>query len=159
MIWKYHEGERHAYLGGAGDISPMTAFGVIRAMQCCCNRVYGSDSLEGKRVAIQGLGMVGHHVVGQLHEIGAKMAVTDMEPEKVDAIFLQPTSKLQTVFIYTDTHLLLDHLVAGVGEWKINQGRIRNFEANGGEIWQYILFVECSAGQDNFHTLYSLTLR
>ena len=74
------------YLGGAGDISPMTAFGVIRAMQCCCKRVYGSDSLEGKRVAIQGLGMVGHHVVGQLNELGAKMTVTDMEPEKVDAM-------------------------------------------------------------------------
>ena len=39
------------YLGGAGDIAPMTAYGTIRAMQACCNRVYGSDSLEGKTVA------------------------------------------------------------------------------------------------------------
>jgi len=39
-----------SYLGGgAGDIAPMTAFGVVRAMQACCRKVYGSDSLTGKR--------------------------------------------------------------------------------------------------------------
>jgi len=74
------------YLGGAGDIAPMTAFGTIRSMQACCNRVYGSTSLEGKRVAIQGLGAVGHNVVGQLHELGAKMVVADIDPDKVDAM-------------------------------------------------------------------------
>jgi leucine dehydrogenase len=74
------------YLGGAGDIAPMTAFGTIRSMQACCNRVYGSASLEGKRVTIQGLGAVGHNVVGQLHELGAKMVVADIDPDKVDAM-------------------------------------------------------------------------
>ena len=74
------------YLGGAGDIAPMTAFGTIRAMQACCNRVYGSDSLEGKKVAVQGLGAVGHNVVAQLHELGADLMVTDIEPQKVDAM-------------------------------------------------------------------------
>ena len=74
------------YLGGAGDISPMTAFGTIRAMQACCNRVYGSDSLDGKIVAVQGLGAVGHNVVEQLKDLGAKMVVTDIDPDKVDAI-------------------------------------------------------------------------
>lgn len=74
------------YLGGAGDIAPMTAFGTIRSMQACCNRVYSSDSLEGKRVAVQGLGAVGHNVVRQLHELGAKMVVTDIDPYKVDAM-------------------------------------------------------------------------
>jgi leucine dehydrogenase len=74
------------YLGGAGDIAPMTAFGTIRAMEACCRRVYGSDSLEGKRVAVQGLGAVGHNVVGQLHERGAVMVITDIDMEKVDAM-------------------------------------------------------------------------
>jgi leucine dehydrogenase len=74
------------YLGGAGDIAPMTAFGTIRSMQACCNHVYGSTSMEGKRVAIQGLGAVGHNVVGQLHELGATMVVTDIDPDKVDAM-------------------------------------------------------------------------
>jgi leucine dehydrogenase len=72
------------YLGGAGDIAPMTALGTIRAMQACCNRVYGSDSLEGKQVAVQGLGAVGHNVVEQLHELGARLTVTDIDPAKVE---------------------------------------------------------------------------
>jgi len=74
------------YLGGAGDIAPMTAFGVVRAMQACCRKVYGSDSLEGKRVAVQGLGAVGHNIVGQLQEHGARMIVTDLDPAKVKAL-------------------------------------------------------------------------
>lgn len=74
------------YLGGAGDISPMTAYGTIRAMQACCRHVYGSDSLEGKTVAVQGLGAVGHNVVEQLHELGASMIVADIDAEKVSAM-------------------------------------------------------------------------
>jgi leucine dehydrogenase len=74
------------YLGGAGDIAPMTAFGTIRAMEACCRRVYGSESLEGKRVAVQGLGAVGHNIVGQLLERGAVVAITDIDTEKVEAM-------------------------------------------------------------------------
>jgi leucine dehydrogenase len=74
------------YLGGAGDIAPMTAYGTIRAMQACCRRVYGSDSLEGKRVAVQGLGAVGHNVVEQLQALGARMTVADIDPEKVQSM-------------------------------------------------------------------------
>jgi leucine dehydrogenase len=75
-----------SYLGGAGDIAPMTAFGVIRAMQVCCRRVYGSDSVEGRAVTIQGLGAIGRNIVEQLHELGAKMVVTDIERDRVDVV-------------------------------------------------------------------------
>ena len=74
------------YLGGAGDIAPMTALGTLRAMQACCQRVYGSDSLEGKRVAVQGLGAVGHNVVDQLHAAGARMVVADIDSSKAAAV-------------------------------------------------------------------------
>jgi leucine dehydrogenase len=74
------------YLGGAGDIAPMTALGTLRAMQSCCNRVFGSDSLEDKRVAVQGLGAVGHNVVEQLHAEGARMVVTDIDRAKSAAM-------------------------------------------------------------------------
>ncbi|MBW1993908.1 MAG: hypothetical protein JRI77_05595 [Deltaproteobacteria bacterium] len=74
------------YLGGAGDIAPMTAFGVIRAMMACCNRIYGSDDIDGKTVAVQGLGAVGHNIVEQLHELGARLVVTDIDREKVEAV-------------------------------------------------------------------------
>jgi len=72
-----------SYLGGAGDIAPMTAFGVIRAMQACCKRVFSNDSLEGKVVAVQGLGAVGHNIVAQLTELGARVIVTDIDKEKI----------------------------------------------------------------------------
>jgi leucine dehydrogenase len=77
------------YLGGAGDISPMTAFGTIRAMQACCKHVYGSNDISGKRVAVQGLGAVGHNVVKQLKDLGAEVVVTDIDSEKVNAIVQQ----------------------------------------------------------------------
>ncbi|RLB33532.1 MAG: leucine dehydrogenase [Deltaproteobacteria bacterium] len=75
-----------SYLGGAGDIAPMTAFGVTRAMQACCKRVFGNDEVRGKVVAVQGLGAVGHNIVGQLHDLGAKLIVTDIEKGKVAEI-------------------------------------------------------------------------
>ena len=63
----------------------------------------------------------------------------------LDGIKSEPASKLQAVFVDTDAHLLLDHLVACVAEWKINQGRIHCVKADAGEIGQHILLVECSA--------------
>jgi len=77
------------YLGGAGDIAPMTAWGTIRAMQACCQRVFGSDDLAGKTVAVQGLGAVGHNVVAQLKDLGARLVITDIDPEKVAAMASQ----------------------------------------------------------------------
>lgn len=74
------------YLGGAGDIAPMTAFGVIRAMQACCKRVYGSDSLAGRTVTVQGAGAVGRNVVEQLHALEVKMVVADIDQRKADAM-------------------------------------------------------------------------
>lgn len=74
------------YLGGAGDIAPMTAFGTIQAMRACAREVWGSDSLENKRVAVQGLGAVGYHVVRQLSELKGKMTVTDINAERVERV-------------------------------------------------------------------------
>jgi len=89
------------YLGGAGDIAPMTALGTIRAMQACCNRIYGSDSLEGKKIAVQGLGAVGHNVVEQLHELGARLTVTDIDTAKVETMTVRfEASAVQVEEIY-----------------------------------------------------------
>jgi len=74
------------YLGGAGPISPMTAFGVIQAMRACCKEVYGSDQLRGKRVAVQGLGAVGYELAKQLTELGATVWGTDIDEEKLEGV-------------------------------------------------------------------------
>lgn len=74
------------YLGGAGDIAPMTAFGTIQAMRACAKEVFGMDSLKGRTVSVQGLGAVGYHVAKQLAEQGAKITVTDIHVERLNRV-------------------------------------------------------------------------
>jgi leucine dehydrogenase len=73
------------HCGGAGDISPATALGSLEAMRACAERAWGSPSLEGRRVALQGLGMVGGKALPMLVEAGAEVLVTDIDPERVAA--------------------------------------------------------------------------
>lgn len=68
--------------GKSGDPSPVTAHGVFRAVQASANRKWGSDSLEGKTIAIQGAGSVGSYLAKELHEAGAKLIVSEIDPAK-----------------------------------------------------------------------------
>ena len=68
--------------GKSGDPSPVTAHGVFRAVQASANRRWGSDSLEGKTVAVQGCGNVGRYLSGELHEAGAQLIVSDIDAAK-----------------------------------------------------------------------------
>ncbi|MGH7602834.1 MAG: Leu/Phe/Val dehydrogenase [Gemmatimonadaceae bacterium] len=68
--------------GKSGDPSPVTAHGVFRAVQASANHVWGSDSLEGRTVSIQGCGNVGRHLAEELHEAGAKLIVSDIDSAK-----------------------------------------------------------------------------
>jgi len=69
--------------GGSGDPSPVTAFGVYRGIKACAKIEYGDDSLAGRHVAVQGLGHVGHFLCEDLAQEGAKLTVTDIDPERV----------------------------------------------------------------------------
>ena len=64
--------------GGGGDPSPVTAYGVFMGMKASANYVYGTDSLNGKNVAVQGIGKVGWHLVERLYKEGAKIYVSDI---------------------------------------------------------------------------------
>ena len=57
--------------GGAGDPSPVTAYGVLQGMKACAAERWGRDSLDGRRVAVQGLGKVGWPLTELLHQAGA----------------------------------------------------------------------------------------
>jgi leucine dehydrogenase len=70
----------------SGDPSPVTARGVFRAIQASAKHRWGSDSLEGKVVAIQGLGHVGSYLCKELHQAGAKLIVTDIDAAKVKRV-------------------------------------------------------------------------
>lgn len=81
---KYVTGLRSG--GGGGDPSPFTAYGVYHGMKAACRRVYGTDSLEGKKIAVQGAGNVASYLVGHLAREGALTIITDIYEEKVNQI-------------------------------------------------------------------------
>lgn len=70
--------------GGSGDSSPPTSFGVLQAMKACAAEKLGSDSLKGRTIVIQGLGKVGYHLAELLHEEGARIMATDINPQVVE---------------------------------------------------------------------------
>lgn len=72
------------YCGGAGNIGPATAFGVQQAMKACAQKLWGSDSLRGRTVAVQGLGAVGWPAVEELVKEGASVIATDIDRDRLD---------------------------------------------------------------------------
>jgi len=72
--------------GGSGDPSPMTAYGVVQAMGAVLEELDGDSTLAGKRVVVDGVGHVGTHLARLLAETGARVAVADVNPERVDAL-------------------------------------------------------------------------
>jgi len=70
--------------GTGGNPSPMTAFGVYMAMKRTAKEAFGDDSLEGKTIAVQGVGNVSYNLCSHLHEEGAKLVVTDISQDAID---------------------------------------------------------------------------
>lgn len=82
MTWVNMETNHVAGLPGkSGDPSPVTAFGVYMGMKACAKQQFGSDSLAGKKVAVQGVGHVGEYLVKHLTAEGAKVYITDINEE------------------------------------------------------------------------------
>lgn len=67
--------------GGSGDSSVITAFGVWKGLKACAKHLWGNDSLQGKKIAIQGVGKVGSHLMDYLAEEGVEMTITDINPD------------------------------------------------------------------------------
>jgi leucine dehydrogenase len=72
--------------GSSGNPSPVTAYGVYRGMKAAAKEAFGSDSLEGKVVAVQGVGNVAYNLCRHLHEEGARLIVTDINKEAVERV-------------------------------------------------------------------------
>lgn len=66
--------------GSSGDPSPMTAYGVFRALEATLEESHGSKSLKGIKVAIQGIGYVGYRYADYIHKGGGELWVTDPNP-------------------------------------------------------------------------------
>jgi leucine dehydrogenase len=65
-----------------GDPSPFTAHGVMSGMRACTREAFGTNSLSGLRIAIQGVGAVGYNLARMLHQEGAELIVTDIREER-----------------------------------------------------------------------------
>jgi leucine dehydrogenase len=75
--------------GGSGDPSPYTAHGVYMGVKASVKEKMGSDSLKGVRIAVQGLGNVGYHLVEYLAKEQAVITVTDIDTDKVKRVASQ----------------------------------------------------------------------
>ncbi len=71
---------------GAGGTAPPTAVGVFNGIRGTVAAAFGGETLEGRRVAVQGAGGVGSHLVGHLVEAGAEVVVADMDRAAAEAV-------------------------------------------------------------------------
>jgi leucine dehydrogenase len=70
----------------SGDPSPVTAKGVFLGLLETAKRAFGTSDLNGKTVAVQGVGHVGGHVCDYLAEAGAQLVITDIDQAALDAV-------------------------------------------------------------------------
>jgi leucine dehydrogenase len=74
------------YLGGSGDPSPVTAYGVYMGMKASNKEVTGSESLAGKKIVVQGVGHVGEYLVDYLVKENADVTICDIYEDRVQDV-------------------------------------------------------------------------
>jgi len=72
--------------GGAGNPSPITAYGVYMGMKAAAKYKFGSDNLEGKVIYVEGIGNVGETLVKHLANEGAKVYIADINQERLEEV-------------------------------------------------------------------------
>jgi valine dehydrogenase (NAD+) len=71
------------HLGGSGDPSPATAWGVLHALGAVSERVWGDATLAGRHVAVVGVGKVGSGLARHLAAAGARLTLADVRVDVV----------------------------------------------------------------------------
>lgn len=90
MTWVNMETDFVAGLPGkSGDPSPVTAYGTYMGMKACAKKQFGSDSLTGKKIAVQGVGHVGEYLVQHLVKENAEVFVTDIHQPTLERVAQQ----------------------------------------------------------------------
>jgi leucine dehydrogenase len=67
--------------GSSGSTGPITAFGIYMGLKACARFLWKHESLQGKRIAVQGLGAVGEPLLEYLKEGGLEIIATDINEE------------------------------------------------------------------------------
>ena len=73
-------------LGGSGDPAPVTAYGVYVGMKACAKAKWGNNSLENKKIVIQGAGQVAQYLCEHLYNEGADIYISDLVISKLEKI-------------------------------------------------------------------------
>jgi len=73
-------------LGGGGDPSPVTAYGVYMGMKASAKKLYGGESLSGKKILVQGAGNVGGYLVNHLVKEGANVMIADIYQDNIKKV-------------------------------------------------------------------------
>ena len=73
-------------MGGSGDPSIVTAYGVYMGIKASAKFCWGKDNLSGKKIFIQGVGKVGGYLIDYLAKEGAKLIINDIDDLKVSRI-------------------------------------------------------------------------
>jgi len=102
--------------GGSGDSGVLTAYGVYLGMKAAAQAVFGTESLGGRHVAVQGLGKVGARLVGHLVEEGAKITAADVSPAAAERVASLPGVEIVDVedVLLVDADIVSPNALGGV---------------------------------------------
>jgi leucine dehydrogenase len=91
-----------------GDPSPWTALGCLQGIEAAVEEQLGKDSLQGIRVAVQGVGHVGLHLCRLLHAAGAELYIADVNNDnlKMAQAELPATIVAPSELLFTDVDVL-----------------------------------------------------
>ena len=70
----------------SGDPSPVTAKGVYLGIREVARRLFGTDDLNGRTIAVQGVGSVGGYTCDHLAATGARLIITDIDEDALAAV-------------------------------------------------------------------------
>ena len=139
--------------GGSGDPSPWTALGVEAAIRVACERVFGSASLEGRSIAVVGVGSVGGRLAELLAEGGAELVLADIDDDRreladrLGARWTDPESAmtagvdvlapcaLGAVLSEESVPLLRARAIAGAANNQLAQEAVSELLASRGVLW------------------------
>ena len=91
--------------GGAGNPSPVTAFGVYMGMKAAAKQQFGSDVLTGKKVLVQGIGHADEALVEYLTKEGALVTISDINEER-----LYEVGQKYNATVYTGTDVYAEEV-------------------------------------------------
>lgn len=73
-------------IGGSGNPSPVTAYGVYMGMKAASKYKFGTDNLAGKKVLVQGVGHVGETLVKHITDEGAQVILNDINEARLEEL-------------------------------------------------------------------------